>query len=115
MSLISPRDFLDCLGLTLLHFLWQGLIIAALLAIALRFLRRSSANARYLTGCLAVLLMALAPIATFSSLATPNKAHALKFTVEELPATDDTAGIAAPSRPSPSIPHVSLKSFAPET
>jgi beta-lactamase regulating signal transducer with metallopeptidase domain len=39
------------LGWTLLHFLWQGAMIAALLRIALTLMRRASAEARYLASC----------------------------------------------------------------
>ncbi len=55
----------ECLGWTLLHFLWQGLLIAALLAACLRLLRPAAANHRYLAGCCALLLLAAAPAITF--------------------------------------------------
>lgn len=42
------------LGLTLLHALWQGLLIGALAAMALRALRHASAQARYATACAAL-------------------------------------------------------------
>lgn len=42
------------IGLTLLHALWQGLLIGALAAIALRALRQSSAQSRYATACIAL-------------------------------------------------------------
>lgn len=53
------------LGWTLLHFLWQGAAVALVYAAARAALRPHSANARYLAGCLALLLMAVAPVATF--------------------------------------------------
>jgi beta-lactamase regulating signal transducer with metallopeptidase domain len=58
------------LGWTLLHFLWQGALIAALFA-ALRGLtgRWMSARARYAVACVGLTLMALAPILTFSFVA----------------------------------------------
>src|SRR3954453_7096499 len=55
---------------TLVHFLWQGLALAALLAGALAVMHRRSAaaSARYLAGCSCLLAMAAAPLLTFWSL-----------------------------------------------
>jgi beta-lactamase regulating signal transducer with metallopeptidase domain/ubiquinone biosynthesis protein UbiJ len=58
------------LGWTCLHSLWQGLAIAAVLAIALRLVpRRSSAatNARYLLATAALVALPVAAAATFAS------------------------------------------------
>src|SRR5262245_14140957 len=49
---------------TLLHFLWQGAAVGVLFAIALVTLRKSSANLRYVAGCVALALLAVAPLAT---------------------------------------------------
>jgi len=46
-------------GCGLLHFLWQGLLIAMILAVAMRVLRGRSAGARYLTAWTALLAMAV--------------------------------------------------------
>ncbi len=59
------RPFVDCLGWTLVHFLWQGLVIAGLLALGRSLLRRNPPNHRYLAGCLALALMSAAPVVTF--------------------------------------------------
>ena len=65
------------LGETLLHFVWQGALVALLLAFALRSLRRQSANARYLAACGALLLMIALPAWTlWRSLADPAGAAA---------------------------------------
>jgi len=53
------------LGWTLLHTLWQGAAVALLLALTLWILRRSSSDARYLAGCLAMAVMVALPVATF--------------------------------------------------
>ena len=53
-------------GCGLLHFVWQGLLIAVVLAVAMRMLRGRSAGARYLTAWAALLAMALVvPIAAW--------------------------------------------------
>jgi len=56
------------LGWALVHFLWQGAVIAGILFVMLTALRRQSAKARYLAGCAALLLMALCPLATVAVL-----------------------------------------------
>lgn len=53
------------LGWTLLHFIWQGTLVAALMGGALALLRRHSANARYTVAMVAMLLMLALPLATF--------------------------------------------------
>src|ERR1041384_7119170 len=53
-------------GWTLLHFIWQGALLAAALKAALYAWRESSANARYLAACATLLLMLAAPLTTLS-------------------------------------------------
>ena len=52
-------------GWTLVHFLWQGALIALVLEAALSALRERSAELRYTVRCGALLAMALAPVATY--------------------------------------------------
>ena len=59
-------------GWTLLHLVWQGAAVAAVFAIASAVLRRRAANVRYVAGCMAMLVLAAAPVATF--LALPARA-----------------------------------------
>ena len=44
----------QAIGLAVLHLLWQGTLIALVLAVALRLLARSSANVRYALSCAAL-------------------------------------------------------------
>jgi bla regulator protein BlaR1 len=55
--------FTDSLGWTLLHFLWQGALIAAVCAIALRVLRGANPVVRYNLACSALLACLLWPAA----------------------------------------------------
>jgi len=48
----------------LLHFVWQGAVIAALLWLLLAIVPRSQARGRYAASCLALGLLAVAPAAT---------------------------------------------------
>jgi beta-lactamase regulating signal transducer with metallopeptidase domain len=52
------------LGWALIHFVWQGALIAVLYAIASVLLRRCSANIRYAAACGAMLLMPIAAAIT---------------------------------------------------
>lgn len=55
---------IDVLGRTLLHFVWQGLILAAALGLALSIVQRRCARLRYALGCATLVLMAAAPVVT---------------------------------------------------
>ncbi|MEK6371857.1 MAG: M56 family metallopeptidase [Acidobacteriota bacterium] len=45
------------IGWALVHLLWQGVLVAAILAAALALMQRQSANARYLAACGALVLL----------------------------------------------------------
>ncbi len=62
------------LGWTLVHFVWQGTAVALLLAVALWMTR--GARARYALACLALAVLAVAPVATFQVLAPGGQAVA---------------------------------------
>ena len=64
MSLFISENLVPCLGWTLLHFLWQGLVIAGGFALCARLLRSAPANQRYLAGCVALSAMIIAPLIT---------------------------------------------------
>jgi len=52
-------------GEVLLHFLWQGTAVAALLAVVMARLRHATAAVRYQLACAALGLMAVLPLATW--------------------------------------------------
>ena len=92
LFLLSP--LVERLGWGLLHFLWQGAVIAALLAVALRVLRNRSPNARYLAGWVALAAMACAvPLTAWLVMVSPApapKAVEEAATTEELSADTST-------------------------
>src|SRR5256885_8318543 len=45
------------IGWALVHLLWQGVLVAAILAASLALMGRRSANARYLAACGALVLL----------------------------------------------------------
>ena len=52
------------IGWALVHFVWQGAVVAVALAIGLRLLRGATAGVRYGIACSALLLMASLPLIT---------------------------------------------------
>jgi beta-lactamase regulating signal transducer with metallopeptidase domain len=110
------------LGLTLLHFLWQGLAIAALFGLIIRILRLSRGNNQYFASLLAFLVMMACPIATFLTLDIPTESLAMPIatqvitepiasswdTLGDLPVEDTqtNTSVALPeiAEPVPSIP-----------
>ncbi len=64
--LASHAELLQALGWTLLHSLWQGLLIAGILFIINLFVKRS--DVRYVLACAALILMLIVPLMTFGLL-----------------------------------------------
>jgi uncharacterized protein involved in exopolysaccharide biosynthesis len=60
------------IGWALLHSLWQGALVGAVFAVLRFALRRRSAGARYLAGCLSLGLLLAAPVLTLLSGPTPS-------------------------------------------
>src|SRR5215471_8892440 len=60
-TLETWRSIIEVLGWTLIHFTWQGTLVALSLAGVLRLLRGSSTNMRYAAACVALLLMSSFP------------------------------------------------------
>lgn len=66
---------IEVLGWALIHFTWQGTLVALSLACVLRLLRGASTNTRYAAACVALLLMSSLPLSTIAiiRLSTPDK------------------------------------------
>ncbi|MCI0487131.1 MAG: M56 family metallopeptidase [Blastocatellia bacterium] len=62
---LMAQTGLEALGWALLHFLWQGALVAILLAVVMRLLRKHSANLRYVVACASLLFMMVLPVGTF--------------------------------------------------
>ena len=61
---LLDKPIFQALGWTLIHFIWQGALIAIIYAGVSVLLRRFSANVRYTAACAAMLLMLIAPATT---------------------------------------------------
>ena len=69
---LFTEAFLQAMGWTLLHFVWQGILVATLLAALKRVLKNQSANSRYVAACVSLLLMFAFPVATLSILSSSS-------------------------------------------
>lgn len=65
LVLLSTSPFLTSLSLTLLHFMWQGLLVAAVLKSALLIFNNHKPQLRYALSALAMSANLLLPIITF--------------------------------------------------
>ena len=67
---------LETAGWALIHFVWQGCAIAAVVAAALRVAERRSANVRYVIACVGLAAMLAAPAVTARLLRAGDEAKA---------------------------------------
>jgi bla regulator protein blaR1 len=89
----------QAIGLALLHALWQGAIIAALLAAGLGLLSRRSAALRYGLACAALALVFAMAVGTAWQLYTPREtAMPIPHAALSAPLPDDSVVIAAPDQ-----------------
>ena len=88
MNSIETMSTVEALGWTLFHFLWQGALVALMLALARVALKRRAANLRYLASCAAMLLMLALPVITFVTL--PSMAHKTQVVMTDPPAPKQT-------------------------
>jgi len=82
------------LGWTLVHFLWQGILIAIIYAAARKALRQS--QPRYGLACVALVMLIAAPVVTFRVLA-PDKSVAANPYLGKVPASSAAAASTANS------------------
>ncbi|WP_299461395.1 M56 family metallopeptidase [uncultured Microscilla sp.] len=65
---LIPARLIDALGWALIHSLWQGAVLAVVLAVALILLRKNSSRLRYFVATSALFTLALVATITFVSL-----------------------------------------------
>jgi len=95
-DVLAAAPLARAIGLALVQFLWQGLVIGAGAALILIALRRASAQARYVVGCVGLAVMLLAPIVTAARALREMPAPAAVGAVVVTPATSVArAGAAA--------------------
>ena len=90
LDLMLTLPMMEALGWTLIHFLWQGTLVALLLANILKLLPRRAASLRYCIACVAMLLMLSLPpitmwvIGSSSSNAATTRSTAIQSAPTEL-------------------------------
>ena len=65
----------QALRTALLHFVWQGVAVSFLLWVALLWMRKRSANARYIASCVALLALLALPVITACAVYSEPAAH----------------------------------------
>jgi uncharacterized protein (TIGR03435 family) len=96
IHLLSSQPWVERLGWTLVHFLWQGLSIAALYAAARRVVAgRVSPNTRYLLACAALAAMMAAPLVTWRLMRPSDANPGAAYRIRDTPPSPSTTGIAA--------------------
>lgn len=68
MNPADVQSWIDALGWSLVHFLWQGALVGALFALVRALLPREQSGARYASGLFALGVLALCPLVTFLTL-----------------------------------------------
>ena len=88
MELMLGNELAQAAGWTLLHFVWQGCLIALLPFVVRALSTREAAQLRYGTACLGLVMMAVTPPITFSLLEGPGSpASGPTLNLERLPAS----------------------------
>ncbi|HKQ09528.1 MAG TPA: M56 family metallopeptidase [Blastocatellia bacterium] len=64
LEMLLSKPLIQALGWALVHFIWQGALVALLYAGLASALRQRAANLRYAVACAAMLLMLLLPMVT---------------------------------------------------
>lgn len=109
IRILSSQAWVERLGWTLVHFLWQGFVIALWYAAARRALApRANPQARYLLACAAMAGMLAAPLATWEALRPPEAGGAAAYRIGGAPPAAPTAGSAATTAALPASVRVTV-------
>lgn len=107
---------LHVVGSCLLHFVWQGVLVAAGLACMMAFLRKSAAGTRYAVLFAGLLLMAALPVITMVMLLPPSAvvARDASAAAPPAPAVGSAAVPAAPALLASPVPATAPPAAAPK-
>src|ERR1041385_768986 len=95
MQILASQPWVERLAMTLLHFLWQGLLIAALYATVRRVLAHAwSPQARYLFACGTLAAMMAAPLVTWELMRPADAPAEAMYRIRSAPAAASTTGTA---------------------
>lgn len=88
MNLIAAHhSWVQALGWSLVHFLWQGALVGILFALMRGMLANERSSARYLIGLTAMVILAVCPLLTFFAIWSPasNASFAMGEVIEVVP------------------------------
>jgi len=88
MLMLFSQPWVERLGWTLIHFLWQGFSIAVLYAAARR--RIAGPNARYVLACMALAAMLAAPLVTWRLMRPPDADLYTSYRIPSTPPAPST-------------------------
>jgi beta-lactamase regulating signal transducer with metallopeptidase domain len=102
IDMLLQKPAFQALGWALLHFIWQGALVASLFSLFGALTRKKSANLRYAAACGALVLLLILPIVTFSILFLSNRPASAASTLSSgskaltrsLPSRDEYAATA---------------------
>ncbi len=89
---LLDQPIFQALGWTLIHFIWQGALIALLYLSVSVLLRRCAANVRYAAACGAMLLMLIAPAVTMLSIDSSSDQAPATGLALDAPHSDQVVG-----------------------
>jgi TonB family protein len=96
--------WMQALGWTLLHFLWQGLLVGSVFAGLRWLIPRQNASARYANGLVALALLALLPVATLLVVHARQGAEAAAPVLAvAAPVVQELAVVEAVAAPTPGV------------
>jgi len=95
IQMLASQPWVERLGMTLIHFLWQGIIIVLLYAAARRiWARASTPQTRYALACGALATMMAAPLVTWEWMRPLGASPEAGYRIRSTPVSASTAGTA---------------------
>lgn len=94
-QILASQPWVERLGMTLLHFLWQGLLVAGLYAAARRTMTYMSSRTRYLVACGTLAAMIAAPPVTWELLRPSSASAEAMYGIRSTPAVASNTAPAA--------------------
>ena len=97
IQLLSSQPWVERLGWTLVHFLWQGILIAALYAAARKWIANSPRpNTQYILACAALAAMMAAPPVTWGLMSPSDTAAVSTHLTDRVPFAASAAATTLP-------------------
>lgn len=76
---VADLPWIQALGWSLIHFLWQGAVVGVLFALVRALLPAERSSARYLIGLMALLILVFCPVLTFFMLWSPLESQSMSL------------------------------------